>query len=142
MQPWQIEIIRDKESMDGALYQLKGNSDYFRSKYGTSNPPFIIKGEDIEIWEGGWRHNSGPACTIYGWRNGVELLPTEGKVYYGYVICIAPGEGSSPALLGECVHESELEPISWDAIELASSENITFENLDPGLRMDIEVIGG
>jgi hypothetical protein len=140
LEEWQIEGIRDEDARDGVLYRLKGDSDYFRGKYGTPNPPFIIKGEDIEIWEGGWKNHDGPACTIYGWRNGVELLPTEGKVYYGHVICVGPGEGSSPVQLGECVHESELEPIGWDGLELASSEKITFENSDPELNKGIRVI--
>ena len=133
MQQWLIEFFRDEEAKEGVLYRLKGNSGYFRGKYGTPNPPFIIRDEDTEIWEGGWKEWDVPACTIYGWRNGVELLPTEGKVYYGYVICIGPGEGSHPVKLGECVHESELEPIGWAELELASSENITFEKSDPGL---------
>ena len=133
MQQWQIEWIKDEKARDGVLYRLKGNSGYFRGKYGTPTPSFIIRGEDTEIWRGGWKEYDGPACTIYGWRNGVELLPTEGKVYYGYVICVGPGEGSTPCFLGEVVHESELEPVEWDELELASSENITFEKSDPGL---------
>ncbi len=141
MQPWQIELIRDEDSMDGILYRVRGKSDYFRKKYGTPNPPYIIRGEDTEIWEGGWKECDAAVCKTYGWRNGVELLPTEGKVYYGYVICIGPGEGSGPMQMGECVHESELEPIDWDELEFASSENITFENLDPELNEGIEVIG-
>ena len=66
LEEWQIEGIRDEDARDGVLYRLKGDSDYFRGKYGTPNPPFIIKGEDIEIWEGGWKNHDGPACTIYG----------------------------------------------------------------------------
>ena len=133
MHQWQIETIREEDSRDGVLYRVKGNSGYFRGKYGTPNPHFVIRGEDIEIWKGGWREHNGPACTIYGWRNGVELLPTEGKVYYGYVICAPPTEDSSPCFLGEVVHESELEPVEWDSLEPVTTKNITFEKSDPGL---------
>ena len=133
MHQWQIEAIRDEDSRDGQLYRLRGNSDYFREKYGTSNPHFVIRGEDIAIWKGGWREHSGPACTIYGWRNGVELIPTEGKVYYGYVICAPLTEDSTPCFLGEVVHESELEPVEWDSLEPITTKNITFEKSDPGL---------
>ncbi|MBA7619935.1 MAG: hypothetical protein GH143_06560 [Calditrichaeota bacterium] len=133
MQTWQIEYFREEEAKDGILYKLRGNSDYFREKYGTSNPHYMISGEDIEAWEGGWRASNTPGCTIYGWRNGVELLPTEGKVYYGHVICGPITPDSHPILLGEVVHESELEPVEWESLVPASSEGITFESLDPGL---------
>ena len=139
MQQWQIEWIKDNMAMDAKLYKMRGNPDYFREKYGTPNPHFVVRGEDIEIFKGGWREHNGPACTIYGWRNGVELLPTEGKVYYGYVICAPLTEDSTPCFLGEVVHESELEPVEWDSLEPASSKNITFENSDPELNKGIEV---
>ncbi|MBA7713212.1 hypothetical protein ES703_122212 [subsurface metagenome] len=72
------------------------------------------------------------ACVIYGWRNGVELLPTDGKVYYGHIFCSPITPDSSPIGFGELVHESELEPHEG-ALTLSSSRNITFENSDPGL---------
>ena len=112
-------------------YGIRGKSDYFKEKYGTPNPVIEIIGEDIELWPGGWREHNGPACTIYGWRNGVELLPIEGKVYYGHEV------GTN---LGELVHESEIEPwgeegepppFQGDWID--AIKNITFENMDPGL---------
>jgi hypothetical protein len=133
MHQYEIETIREDYSKDGQLYRLRGNSDYFREKYGTSNPHFVISCEDIEAWEGGWQEWDIPVCTIYGWRNGVELLPVEGRVYYGYIICAPLTEGSDSIMLGELVHESELEPVGWESLAPASSENITFENLDPGL---------
>ncbi|GAJ23691.1 unnamed protein product [marine sediment metagenome] len=110
---------------------MKGNSDYFRGKYGTPNPPFIIRGEDTEIWPGGWKEWDIAVCIIYGWRNGVELLPTEGKVYYGHIFCSPITPDSSPVGLVELVHESELEPHEGP-LTLPSS-NITFEKSDPGL---------
>lgn len=142
MQQWDLDAIREDYSKDGVLYRLKGNSDYFRGKYGTPNPPYVIEGEDTEAWPGGWKECDAAACIIYGWRNGVELLPTEGKVYYGHIFCSPITPDSSPMSFGECVHESELEPIGWDELELASSKNITFEKSDPELNKGIEVIGG
>ncbi len=117
----------------GKRYRIRGNSDYFREKYGIPNPPFIIRGEDTEIWPGGWKEWDIAVCIIYGWRNGVELLPTNGKVYYGHIFCSPITPDSSPVGWGELVHQEELEPIGWDELELASSENITFEKSDPGL---------
>lgn len=118
------------------LFRIKGHSEYFRDKYGDSNPCYLVEAEDTELWPGSWRAHDGPACTIYGKRNGVELLPTEGRVYYGHVLCEAPGgDGSLSSIcpVGEVVHESELEPVEDEEIDLATSENITFENMDPGL---------
>jgi len=117
----------------GKRYRIKGNSDYFRDKYGTPNPIITDLREDTQVWEGGWRAHGGPACTIYGWRNGVELLPVDGKVYYGHVFCEPITPGSTAVPLGEVVQESELEPYEGEWPEYASSRNITFENLDPGL---------
>jgi len=109
------------------LFRIRGNSEYFRDKYGTPNPFYMLKGEDTELWPGGWRaEGAGPACTIYGKRNGVELLPTEGRVYYGHVLCEAPGSAgrfSSICPVGEVVHESELEPVDGEEIDLATSGN-------------------
>ena len=130
---YDLEAIRGDFSKDGQLYRLRGNSDYFREKYGTSNPHFVISCEDIEAWEGGWQEWDIPVCTIYGWRNGVELLPVGGRVYYGYIICAPLTEDSSPIMLGELVHEIELEPVEWDSLEPVTTKNITFENSDPGL---------
>lgn len=79
--------------------RIKGNSKYFKDKYGTSNPIIII--EDL------WKVVSGiswmfsddnPACLIYAMRSGFEGLPIDDNVYYGKV-----------GNLGELVHESELE---------------------------------
>jgi len=133
------ELVELIKAPNKGLFRIRRRSDYFRDKYGTANPFFIVKAEDTELWPGGWRAHDGPGCTIYGKRNGVELLPTEGRVYYGYVLCEAPGSDgglSSIAPLGEVVHESELEPVDGEEIDLATSGNLTFENMDPGLLSD------
>ena len=130
MNQYELAAIREDYNK---LYRLRGKSDYFREKYGTSNPDFVIRCEDIEAWEGGWQEWDIPVCTIYGWRNGVELLPTEGKVYYGYIICAPMTELGESIMLGELVHESELEPVEWDSLETVTTKNITFEKSDPGL---------
>jgi len=120
-------IERDK------LYRIRGNSDYFREKYETPNPIISDLREDIQVWGCGWREHDGPACTIYGWRNGVELLPIDSKVYYGHVLCDPINSRFTPNPHGEVVHKSELEPYEGEWPKYASSENITFENLDLGL---------
>ena len=128
------------------LFRIKGHSEYFRAKYGTPNPYYMVEGEDTNLWPDVWRASGAAACTIYGKRNGVELLPTEGRVYYGHVLCEAPGsDGSFSSIcpVGEVVHESELEPVEDEEIDLATSVNLTFENMDPGLFSDdITVISG
>ena len=115
----------------GKRYRTRGNSDYFKEKYGTPNPVIEIIGEDTELWPGGWAKQNNQACIIYGWRNGVELVPIEGKVYYGHEM------GTN---LGELVHESELEPWGeegepppFHGDRMEAIKNITFETSDPGL---------
>jgi len=87
-------------------YKIKGKSEYFKNKYGTSNPEIHI--EDLVLNMPGnqsWKEMDGhPTAMLYGMRAGVEGLPTDDKVYYGKV---QKGDIS----LGEMVHESELELI-------------------------------
>jgi len=116
----------------GKRYRIKGNSDYFRDKYGIPNPIIEIEAEDVALWPGGWKEWDIAVCIIYGWRNGVELLPTDGKVYYGHIFCSPITPDSSPVGLGELVHESELEPHEGP-LTLPSSRNITFAKSAPGL---------
>ena len=92
----------------GKRYRIKGSSDYFKDKYGTPNPIIEIEAEDVALWPGGWKEWDIAVCIIYGWRNGVELLPTDGKVYYGHIECAPPTPGSSSVRLGELVHQEEL----------------------------------
>jgi len=134
------ELVELIKAPNKGLFRIRGNSDYFRDKYGTANPFYLVEAKNTELWEEGWEADV-PACKIFSWRNGVELLPTEGRVYYGHVLCVAPG--GDTILVGELVHESELEPVEGEEIDLATSKNLTFENLDPGLFSDeIAVIGG
>jgi len=116
----------------GKRYRIKGNSDYFREKYDIPNPIIEIEAEDVALWPGGWKEWDIAVCIIYGKRNGVELLPMDGKVYYGQIFCSPITPDSSPIGLGELVHESELEPHEGP-FTLPSSRNITFEKSDPGL---------
>jgi hypothetical protein len=78
-------------------YRIKGNSKYFRRKYGTPNPIVLIKGEDKDIWSGGWTTSRTAVCQIYGVRVKKENLPISGKVYYGKI-----------NEFEDLVHESEL----------------------------------
>lgn len=88
------------EIKKGETYQIKGNSEYFRDKYGVSNPFIVIEGTDREIFGGSWMNQNGNfACMLYAMRS--TGVPISGQVYYGKV------EG-----LGECVHESELKEVS------------------------------
>jgi len=89
-----MKIIR------GKTYRIKGNSDYFKGKYGTANPEFWVEAPTKEIWKGDWMVQDGnPACMLYGMRSGIEKLPSI-DTWYGKI-------GS----MGEIVHESELEEI-------------------------------
>lgn len=123
--------------MKGKRFRIRGNSDYFKEKYGTPNPVIKIQGEDTELWLGGWKQSMVAACVIYGWRNGVELLTTDDKVYYGHIFCSPITPDSSPVGLGELVHESELEPHEGP-LTLPSCRNITFEKSDPVLIRGIQ----
>lgn len=83
--------------MKNKHYRIKGNSPYFRHKYGTPNPIILIEGLDTELWTEGWAKSSAVVCYLYANRMMTEKLPLGGKVYYGHI------EG-----LGELVHETEL----------------------------------
>lgn len=87
-------------------YRVKGNSKYFKEKYGTSNPIIQIEDNWKELTGGSWSMaNGNPACMLYAMRAGTEQLEGTGlidddKVFYGKI-----------GVLGELVHENELEAI-------------------------------
>lgn len=89
---------------NGKTYRVKGNSKYFKKKYGTSNPKIIIEARDAEVLGIGWEHADGnPAAMLYAGRIGSEGIQGDGplfskNVYYGKICG-----------LGELVEESELE---------------------------------
>jgi hypothetical protein len=90
------------------LYRIKGNSAYFKNKYGTSNPVFEPECLDTECWPGGWGAAQGnPAAMLYALRSTQDGIACGdvGKVWYGKVG--TPGK----MRLGELVHESEMEPL-------------------------------
>ena len=79
-------------------YIIKGNSKYFKEKYGTTNPKIKIEDIDKVVFGGSWMvQNGNPACVLFGMRSGFENIPDEGNVYYGHI-----------GAYGELVHESEL----------------------------------
>jgi hypothetical protein len=85
--------------VNGKTYKIKGNSDYFRVKYGTPNPEIIIERTDKEVF-GDWCgiQQSNPACILYAMRTGIESIDSKvGISYYGHINS-----------LGELVHETEL----------------------------------
>lgn len=78
-------------------YKIKGNSEYFFSKYKTSNPTIIIEGSDLEVFGRKYNEISNWAVDLFRCRLYKEnIKPT--KVFYGHV------NG-----YGECVDISELE---------------------------------
>lgn len=89
----------------GNTYRIKGNSRYFREKYGTSNPIIEIEDEDVKLGQSVWLMNGNPAAMLYGMRSGLERLGLRGPHYYGKI-----GPLSGPRL-GEFVNASELEPL-------------------------------
>jgi hypothetical protein len=87
-------------------YKIKGNSGYFKDKYGTSNPTIIIEDTWMNVGGKSWMCSDGnPACMLYGMRAGMEHLPTDNNVYYGKI------QRGKAGALGELVHESELEAV-------------------------------
>lgn len=83
------------------MYRIKGNSTYFKEKYGTSNPEYKLEGLWNKLTGGSWMYAKGnPAAMLYGMRSGMEGLPTDDLVYYGKI-----------DHQGELVHVSELEEI-------------------------------
>ena len=83
-------------------YRIKGDSKYFKNKYGTSNPDITIEGRDTELWpNGGWGMQDGnPACLSFAMRAGFDGIP------WGEA-----GDGKVGAF-GELVDASELEEIT------------------------------
>lgn len=76
----------------GETYRIKGNSKYFLSKYGTSNPEILIE-EALNF-----HTKSIPPSFLYLGRALAEEVSIDGNTYYGHI------EG-----MGEFVHETELE---------------------------------
>lgn len=88
-------------------YRIKGDSKYFKDKYGTSNPVITIEDDHEKVFGKWWGFmNGNPACLLYAVRSPVDNLPMDnagtGKVFYGHV---------GKLELGELVHISELEEI-------------------------------
>ena len=88
----------------GKTYRIKSESFYLKKKYGEK-PWFVLEGTDREVFGGSWgMQNNNMACMMYGIRLGAEgLLPFGGTVYYGKI-----------GMLGELIHESELEEVIYD----------------------------
>ena len=88
----------------GKKYRIKGQSKYFKEKYGTSNPIILIEDTDYKVFGGSCYFQTGnPACLLFAMRGGFEGLPTlikDKENYYGKI-------GS----MGELVHKNELEKI-------------------------------
>jgi hypothetical protein len=86
-------------------YRIRGNSEYFKGKYGTSNPEILIEDDDYTVFGGSWAFQQGnPACLLYAMRSVKDQLPRDiiehNTVFYGKV-----------GHLGELVHKIELEEI-------------------------------
>ncbi len=87
-----------------AKYRIKGNSDYFKKKYSTTNPEIVIEDIDTRVFgfDALWGSLKGnPACVLYIARaeaTGIDF--NHGRSFYGKI------KG-----LGELVHETELEEI-------------------------------
>lgn len=91
-----LRILKNTE------YRIKGKSQYFKNKYGHSNPIICIEDTDKNVFGQSWEWMKGnPACMLFGIRTGSEGLETTGKVYYGKVLS-----------MGELVWEYELENLN------------------------------
>ena len=78
--------------VNGKVYRVKGESKYFKIKYGTSNPEILIKEKSD------FHKVFNPPSFLYIGRGLAEGLPMDSNTYYGHI-----------SGLGEYVHESELE---------------------------------
>jgi len=88
-------------SMGRITKRIKGNSTYFKQKYGTSNPEIEIEGTDLQVFGKSWGSMQGNfAAILYAVRSANENLGYSGRVFYGKV-----------GNLGELVHEDELEDL-------------------------------
>jgi hypothetical protein len=84
-------------------YKIKGNSEYFKRKYGTPNPTILIEDKQINVTGKSWMCDEGnPACICYALRINDENIPVDNNVYYGHI-------ETKIGSFGELVHESELE---------------------------------
>lgn len=85
-------------------YRIKGESQYFKEKYGTSNPIFKLECRDVELWRGAsWKEmmfTGNWAARLFAKRVNDENLATDSVVYGGHI------DG-----LAELVNEEELEEI-------------------------------
>ena len=82
-------------------FTIKGNSKYFKKKYGTANPIIRIEDTDRKVFGDSWMDMTGnPACLLFAMRLAQTDLPVNGEVFYGKI-------GYS----GELVHEDELEEV-------------------------------
>ena len=96
----------DKQDvLKNTRYQIKGNSEYFLKKYGTSSPIIKIEDEHHKVFDAWWVTMMGNwACELYRERQEIDDLPKDNPddktVFYGHV------RG-----MGELVHASELEEI-------------------------------
>ena len=95
-------------------YKIKGNSPYFKKKYGTSNPTIKIEDKWLTLTGGSWMYvNGNPTAMVYGMRSGFEGIPTDDEVFYGKI-----------DILGELVHISELEEIKKPNGKISKSKNV------------------
>lgn len=78
--------------MFAGICSIKGNSAYFRTKYGTSNPDIVIEEKSD------FHQQFVPPSFLYLGRALAEGLPLDENTYYGKI-----------GGMGEYVHESELE---------------------------------
>lgn len=76
----------------GKSYTIKGESKYFLSKYGSSNPQILIE-EKLDFHK-----EYKPPSFLYLGRALAEGVPVDGNTYYGHI------KG-----MGEFVHETELQ---------------------------------
>jgi len=89
----------------GQSYRVKGNSPYFKNKYGTPNPVIEVEDTDTAVFGRSWsRMDGNPVALFFAFRAGSEGLDPRGTVWYGKI------DG-----LGELVHEAELEEIPEEA---------------------------
>jgi len=100
-----------KQMIAGRTYRITGRSEYFKDKYGTSNPLFTYEGTDQKVWGESWydvfnRGNPAAVCFKLRMEQAGRDMAWDEEVLYGKVHLTG-----TDARLGELVVPEEIEEI-------------------------------
>ena len=99
------------ELVKGRTYRITGDSEYFKDKYGTSNPLFTYEDTDREVWGESWYDvfdRGNPCAVCFQMRVAMQGLDVAWDDHVLYGKCHVPGTDFK---LGELVIPDELEEV-------------------------------